>query len=58
MKDTARTFDLEAHGDQKYGSHPYAYHLDAVARIVSELSWGFEVEPISEYKRGRSRQEP
>lgn len=52
MKDTARTFAIEAHGDQKYGHLPYAYHLDAVARIVSELSWGFEVEPISEYKRG------
>lgn len=28
---SARAFALEAHGEQRYGSHPYAYHLDAVA---------------------------
>ncbi len=31
----ARAFALEAHGEQKYGDHPYAYHLDAVAAIAA-----------------------
>ena len=26
-----RNFAIEAHGDQKYGKHPYSYHLDEVA---------------------------
>jgi len=30
----ARAFAIAAHGDQTYGSHPYAYHLDAVAAIL------------------------
>lgn len=30
----ARDFAIRAHGNQKYGSHPYAHHLDAVARLV------------------------
>src|ERR1035437_6863524 len=29
----ARVFALLAHGDQRYGAHPYSYHLDAVADI-------------------------
>lgn len=31
----ARDFALEAHRDQKYGEHPYVYHLDAVAEILA-----------------------
>ena len=30
----ARAFALAAHGDQKYGDHPYAFHLDAVVAIL------------------------
>ena len=30
----ARAFAIAAHGDQAYGPHPYAYHLDAVAAIL------------------------
>ncbi len=31
MLTKARAFALHAHGDQTYGSRPYAYHLDMVA---------------------------
>ena len=37
MHDTvleARAFALAAHGDQRYGTHPYSHHLDAVAAIL------------------------
>lgn len=30
----ARSFALAAHGDQKYGERPYAYHLDRVAALA------------------------
>jgi (p)ppGpp synthase/HD superfamily hydrolase len=30
----AREFALAAHGSQKYGEHPYSFHLDAVAEIA------------------------
>ena len=30
----ARDFAIAAHGNQKYGKHPYVYHLDAVAKLV------------------------
>lgn len=30
----ARAFALAAHADQRYGAHPYAYHLDAVAHLL------------------------
>jgi len=30
----AREFAVAAHGDQAYGAHPYAVHLDAVASIL------------------------
>lgn len=33
-RELARAFAVAAHGDQKYGDHPYAYHLDAVAGIA------------------------
>lgn len=33
-RDRARNFALAYHGEQKYGRHPYAAHLDAVAEIV------------------------
>lgn len=34
MLDKSRQFALQAHGDQRYGKHPYSYHLDAVAEIL------------------------
>jgi guanosine-3',5'-bis(diphosphate) 3'-pyrophosphohydrolase len=30
----ARDFAIAAHGDQRYGARPYAYHLDMVAAIL------------------------
>ncbi len=32
MLEKARTFAIIAHGEQKYGNHPYSVHLDAVAK--------------------------
>ena len=34
MQQEARSFAIAAHGDQRYGDHPYSYHLDQVARLV------------------------
>jgi (p)ppGpp synthase/HD superfamily hydrolase len=31
----AREFAVRAHGEQKYGQHPYSVHLDAVAAIAA-----------------------
>jgi (p)ppGpp synthase/HD superfamily hydrolase len=30
----ARAFALAAHCDQRYGDHPYSFHLDAVAQLL------------------------
>ncbi|MBM4077981.1 MAG: bifunctional (p)ppGpp synthetase/guanosine-3',5'-bis(diphosphate) 3'-pyrophosphohydrolase, partial [Planctomycetes bacterium] len=30
----AKLFAIKAHGDQKYGIHPYEFHLDAVVQIL------------------------
>lgn len=30
----ARTFAIEAHGEQRYGDQPYSVHLDAVAGLL------------------------
>lgn len=35
MLEQARAFALAAHGGQKYGNRPYAYHLDAVAALLA-----------------------
>ena len=35
MEHSARSFAIEAHGDQKYGDHPYSYHLDQVAELAA-----------------------
>jgi (p)ppGpp synthase/HD superfamily hydrolase len=32
----ARLFAIKAHGDQKYGEHPYIYHLESVAAVLIE----------------------
>jgi len=34
MKNKARAFAIQAHGDQRYGGFPYAVHLDEVASIA------------------------
>ena len=34
MIDKARSFAIEAHGDQKYGEKPYIHHLEAVVSIL------------------------
>lgn len=35
MADRARDFAIAAHGEQLYGSRPYAFHLEMVASIVA-----------------------
>ena len=42
--DDARKFALAHHGDQMYGDKPYSYHLDAVAKLVSQYSLAHEGE--------------
>lgn len=37
MPSTARTFAIAAHGNQRYGEHPYAVHLDAVAELLASF---------------------
>jgi guanosine-3',5'-bis(diphosphate) 3'-pyrophosphohydrolase len=34
LPERARAYAITAHRDQRYGEHPYTYHLDAVADIV------------------------
>ncbi|MGE0497796.1 MAG: HD domain-containing protein [Ramlibacter sp.] len=34
MQEEARSFAVTAHTDQKYGEHPYSYHLDQVAELA------------------------
>ena len=36
MIKNARSFAIDAHGEQKYGTHPYHVHLDAVAELARE----------------------
>jgi len=36
----ARSFAVEAHGDQKYGSYPYVHHLDAVDDLLCVAGYG------------------
>jgi len=32
-------FAIIAHGDQKYGEHPYSYHLKAVAAVLARFGY-------------------
>jgi (p)ppGpp synthase/HD superfamily hydrolase len=34
MRKKSRNFAIKSHQNQKYGIHPYSYHLDAVAKIA------------------------
>lgn len=38
-------FAMEAHKDQKYGDHPYLYHLDQVDRLVTQTQGRNTIEP-------------
>jgi len=42
-KDTVR-YAIQCHGNQKYGSMPYIYHLHKVAQLVKK--WGGSAEQI------------
>ena len=35
MQQQARAFAIAAHAEQKYGDHPYSFHLDAVAALAA-----------------------
>ena len=35
LPEDARAFAVAAHREQKYGEHPYAFHLDAVATLAA-----------------------
>ena len=39
----ARQFALEAHGGQKYGEHPYVFHLDQVESVLREFGHESEI---------------
>ncbi|MFD6272497.1 HD domain-containing protein [Nocardia asteroides] len=39
----AREFALAAHGDQRYGDHPYSYHLAAVRRVLDDFGYDGEL---------------
>ena len=44
MIDEARTFAEQAHGQQRYGDHPYVHRLDAVAALLAP--YGEEAQAI------------
>ncbi|MCM8595789.1 HD domain-containing protein [Accumulibacter sp.] len=60
MLDDARSFALAAHGEQKYGDRPYAWHLEAVvdllapygveAQILGYLHDVVEDTPVTEHE--------
>lgn len=39
MIEKAKSFALERHGDQKYGSQPYVYHLSSVVNVLKEFGY-------------------
>lgn len=43
MLQKARAFALSSHGDQKYGDHPYVFHLDAVAKLAEPYGEDAEI---------------
>lgn len=45
MNSKAREFAVTAHGNQMYGTHPYSFHLDAVASIAKK--YGETAEAIA-----------
>ena len=45
MYKKAKEFAIRAHGQQMYGEHPYIFHLDTVAKLVSQ--YGEEAQTIA-----------
>ena len=43
MKEKARKFAIERHGDQKFGEYPYFMHLDEVANIAKDYGENAEI---------------
>jgi guanosine-3',5'-bis(diphosphate) 3'-pyrophosphohydrolase len=39
MSKQAKEFAISKHGDQKYGEHPYSYHLNYVVNILTEYGY-------------------
>lgn len=37
--DKAKEFAIAKHGPQKYGEHPYSYHLAQVSQVLSEFGY-------------------
>jgi guanosine-3',5'-bis(diphosphate) 3'-pyrophosphohydrolase len=35
----AKEFAIAKHGTQKYGEHPYSYHLDRVSQVLTEFGY-------------------
>ena len=49
MSTNPRDFAIEAHGDQKYGDKPYAYHLDDVVAVLHEFGFRDEAHTAAGY---------
>jgi len=39
ITDTAKEFAIAQHGNQKYGEHPYSYHLAQVFQVLAEFGY-------------------
>jgi len=39
VTDAAKEFAIAKHGTQKYGEHPYSYHLAQVSQVLSEFGY-------------------
>jgi len=39
IADAAKEFAIAQHGDQKYGEHPYSYHLAQVSQVLAEFGY-------------------
>ena len=39
VADAAKEFAIAQHGTQKYGEHPYSYHLAQVSQVLSEFGY-------------------
>jgi (p)ppGpp synthase/HD superfamily hydrolase len=39
VADKAKEFAIAKHGAQKYGEHPYSYHLDRVSQLLAEFGY-------------------
>lgn len=39
VADKAKEFAIAKHGAQKYGEHPYSYHLAQVSQVLSEFGY-------------------